>query len=79
MKLRCVELKISSNPPTENIARIANAVHLFSVTINCLVTKIVMNPGSQLSVLKSVSQIAQLPMIAPLGCSLMEVDRKVGM
>ena len=51
LKLRCVELKISSNPPTENIARIVNAAHLSSVTINCLVTKIVMNPGSQLSVL----------------------------
>ena len=54
---------------------------LSSVTINCQVTKIVMNPGSQLSVLLSVSQMSlsvllsvsqmsQVPMIAPLGCSL---------
>ena len=28
--------------------------------------------GSQLSVLQSVSQTSQVPMIAPLGCSLME-------
>ena len=39
---------------------------LSSVTINCQVTKIVINPGSQLSVLKSVSQMSQVPMIAPL-------------
>ena len=32
---------------------------LSSVTINCHVTKIVMNSGSQLSVLKSVSQMSQ--------------------
>ena len=55
---------------------------LSSVTINCKVTKIGMNPGSQLSVLLSVSQMSQVPMIAPLGCSLMKVhrfeDKKVG-
>ena len=51
---------------------------LSSVTINCQVTNIVMNSGSQLSALLSVSQMSQVPMIAPLGCSLMEVDRKVG-
>ena len=45
---------------------------LSSVTINCQVTKIVINPGSQLSVLKSLSQMSQVHMIAPLGCSLME-------
>ena len=39
---------------------------LSSVTINCQVTKIVINPGSQLSVLLSVSQMSQAPMIAPL-------------
>ena len=39
---------------------------LSSVTINCQVTKIVMNPGSQLSVLKSVSQMSQVPLITPL-------------
>ena len=39
---------------------------LSSVTINCQVTKIVINPGSQLSVLQSVSQMSQVPMIAPL-------------
>ena len=32
---------------------------LSSVTINCRITKIVMNPGSQLSELKSVSQMSQ--------------------
>ena len=41
---------------------------LSSVTINCQVAKIVINPGSQLSVLFSVSQMSQVPMIAPLGC-----------
>ena len=52
---------------------------LSSVTINCQVTKIVMNPGSQLSVLQSVSQMSQVPMIAPLGYSLTEVHgRYVG-
>ena len=39
---------------------------LSSATINCQVTKIVINPGSQLSVLQSVSQMSQVPMIAPL-------------
>ena len=47
---------------------------LSSVIINCQVTKIVINPGSQLSVL-SVSQMSQIPMIGPLGCSVMEVRR----
>ena len=36
---------------------------LFSVTINCQVTKIVLYPGSQLSELLSVSQMSQVPMI----------------
>ena len=44
---------------------------LSSVTINCQVTKIDMNPDSQFSALESVSQISQVPMIAPSGCSLM--------
>ena len=48
---------------------------LSSVTINCQLTKIVMNPCSQLSVLQSVSQMSQVSMIAPLGCSLIEVYR----
>ena len=39
---------------------------LSSVPINCQVTKIVKNPGSQMS---------QVSMIAPLGCYLMEVHR----
>ena len=65
---------------------------LSSVTINCQVTKIVINPGSQLSdIVISVANvttsqyhnnhniaISQVPIIAPLGCSLMEVDIKVG-
>ena len=46
---------------------------LSSVTIICQVIKIVMNPGSQLSVLLSVSQMSQVPMISLLGCSLTEV------
>ena len=33
---------------------------LSSVAINCQITKIVMNPGSQLSELKSVSQMSQV-------------------
>ena len=33
---------------------------LSSVTLNCQITKIVMNPGSQLSELKSVSQMSQV-------------------
>ena len=59
---------------------------LSSVTINCQVTKIVINPGSQLSdIVISVANvttsqyhnnhniaISQVPIIAPLGCSLME-------
>ena len=39
---------------------------LSSVTINCQVTKIVINPGSQLSVFSPVSQMSQDPMITPL-------------
>ena len=38
---------------------------LSSVNIYCQVTKIVINPGSQLSILKSVSQMSQVPMIVP--------------
>ena len=47
----------------KNIARIANAVQTGSVTINCQVTKIVMNLGSQLSELKSMSQRPQVSSI----------------
>ena len=36
---------------------------------------IVMDPASQLSVLKSVSQMSQVLMIANLGCSPTEVQR----
>ena len=42
---------------------------LSSVTINCQVTKIVMNSGSQLSELYSVSQMSQVSRIALRGCS----------
>ena len=42
---------------------------LSSVTINCQVTKIVMNSGSQLSELYSVSQMSQVSRIALGRCS----------
>ena len=42
---------------------------LSSVTINCQVTKIVMNSGSQLSELYSVSQMSQVSRIALRRCS----------
>ena len=42
---------------------------LSSVTINCQITKIVINPGPQLSV-SQMSQRSQVSRIAPLGCSL---------
>ena len=37
---------------------------LSSVTLNCQVTKIVMNSGSQLSEMQSVSQMSQVTRIA---------------
>ena len=46
---------------------------LSSVTINCQVTKIVMNLGFRLSVLSSVSQMLQVPMIAPLAQQLSSI------
>ena len=39
---------------------------LSSVTINCQVTKIVIYPGFQLSVLQSASQMSKVPTIAPI-------------
>ena len=42
---------------------------LSSVTINCQVTQIVINPGSQLS---QMSQMSQVPMIATLENTLKE-------
>ena len=75
------------NPPTYIYSPIVGRIYpipiktsqelrmLSSVTINCQVTNIVINPGSQLSILSSVSQISQVPMITPVGCSLMEVHR----
>ena len=42
---------------------------LSSVTIDCQVTKIVMNSGSQLSELYSVSQMSQVSRIALKRCS----------
>ena len=43
---------------------------LSSVTINCQVTKIGINPGSQLSVLFTIS-VSKVPMIAPLDITLL--------
>ena len=54
--IKCVTLKIGKCD-NKNIARIANAVQCHN--FNCQVTKIVMNSGSQLSVLLLVSQMSQ--------------------
>ena len=48
---------------------------LSSVTIDCQITKIVMDSGSQLSELWSVSQRSQVSGIAPWGCSVKEAGR----
>ena len=51
---------------------------LSSVTINCQVSKIVIDPGFQYCNQFLKYHYSLVPMIAPFGCSLMEVHRKVG-